>query len=92
MSTHADEHLQYWSRRFLEADLGDFMRFEEFMELSVPLRERRLAHALVAHETELMVERELPDAGLHGERLIDPFIHGIRKFKRAWFYQLHRHA
>jgi hypothetical protein len=89
MKPHADEQLRYWSDRFVDAGLGDFMRFDEFMELSVPLRERRITSALAIHETERRAERDLPDAGLHGKRLIDPFLHGIRKFRRAWFYDAH---
>lgn len=88
MKPHPDEQLRYWSERFTSTGLGDSMRFEDFMELSVPLRERRIASALVIRETEHRLERELPDASLHGKRLIDPFLHGIRRFRRAWFYDV----
>lgn len=95
--SHTDEQLNYWAEEFSRVGLADVMTFEAFMDMSVPMRERRLLQARVAREVQNSVDRAMPDAAMHGDRLVDPFHHGLRKFRRvdrqaraSWFQALHR--
>jgi len=90
--TFPDAQLNYWAERFIAEGAREVMTFEEFMALSAPLRTRRLhALSLTAHELQERMERQLPDATFHGHALIDPFHHGIRKSRHAWFRNERNH-
>ena len=86
-----DEQIDYWADKFISAGLRSVMTFGAFMELSVPMRERRLYHAAQAAVIQERFDRSTPDAALHGPRLIDPFRHAPRSYRRPWFYDLHNH-
>lgn len=80
----ADETLDYWAERFIAASLADAMTFDAFMRLSPALRERRIAHAQAIRQMQHACERTLPDAALHGDRVIDPLHHGPRIYRRPF--------
>lgn len=90
--THADAQLNYWGNCFIATNLADVMTFEEFMTLSPTLRERRVAQMDVVRHVQHRLDRPLPDASLHGDRLIDPMRHGLRRYRNNWFVNQHRHV
>jgi hypothetical protein len=83
-----DDTLHYWGDRFVAARLVEVMTFEQFLALSPPLRERRIAHMEIARGVRRQAERELPDAALHDRRWIDPMHHGKRRFRRRLLTRL----
>lgn len=87
----ADEQLDYWAERFIASGLRVVMTFGAFMDLNVPLRERRLSHAAQATFLQEGIERRFPDAALHGHVLVDPMRHGKRELRRPWFFNLRHH-
>ena len=80
-----DETLNYWGDVFVAAGLAELLSFEEFMRLAPPLRERRLNHLDLARHARKRVA-PLPDAALHGDRLIDPMHHGLRPYRQQPLY------
>lgn len=92
--TLPDAQLNYWAERFIAAGVVAAMTFEAFIELPVPMRERRIQQttALDALLLQERLERQLPDAGWRGNALIDPFHHGIRKRRNAWFRNDRNHV
>jgi len=86
-----DEQLDYWAEQFIASGLRAVMTFGAFIDLSVPLRERRLHHAAQATFLQEGIERRFPDAALRGNGLVDPMHHGKREGRRPWFFNLRHH-
>lgn len=89
----ADHELDFWADRFIADGLGDAMTFEEYMSLTLALRERR-SRMLCESERHIgqMIDRLHPDAALHGTALIEPIHHGVREFRRPWFRNHRNHV
>lgn len=90
--THPDETLDYWAGRFIAAGLADTLSFDQFMELSPALRERRIEQQRIAREAQQRIGSDPPDAALHGDRLIDPMQHGMREYRQPLFYRRRNHV
>jgi len=89
----ADETLNYWADRFVEARLADVMSLDQFLGLPVTLRERRINQHGEVRVLQHRIEQRLPDAAAHGDRLISP----IRResMRRPWWWhrwRRHHHA
>lgn len=89
----ADESLNYWADRFVEARLADVMSLEQFLGLSTSLRERRITQHREVRMLQERIEHLHDDMTAHGERLIAP----IRRkaSRRPWWWRrwrVHRHA
>lgn len=87
-----DETLDYWADRFVAANLADVMSLEQFLTLAPALRERRITQFRDARHVQRTADRAMPDAALHGDRLIDPHRHGVREFRRSFFWRRRHHA
>jgi hypothetical protein len=89
-----DATLNYWAERFVLAGGAALMPFEQFMALPLAVRERRLEHlqAIDSHDLQERLERALPDAAWHGPVFIDPFHHGVRRGRHAWFRNDRNHV
>ena len=92
MTAHPDVVLDYWADRFIAARVGDVMTFETFMSLAEPLRERRIAQMGVVRNVQHRADRDLPDAAMRGDRMIDPMRHGLRPIRNRWFHRPHSHV
>lgn len=90
-ATIPDITLNHWADRFIEGNVIEVMTFEEFMTLSVPLRERRLSQMALARHAQRHADHALPDAGVRDGRLIDPMHHGVQ-VNRLPFYFRRRHG
>lgn len=90
--SYPDVELNYWGNRFINAGLADAMTFEAFLTLSPALRERRIAQMDVVRHLQNSVDRLLPDACIHGDRLIDPMYHGLREHRRPSLYGRRQHV
>lgn len=89
----ADETLNHWADRFIDARLAEAMSFEQFLTLSPALRERRITQHREVRHLQGALERDLPDAAMHGDRLIDPLHHQApRPWRRPSFFRRRRHA
>ena len=86
--TYPDATLNYWADRFVGANAQRAVSFEQFMQLPHALRERRLQQAIEARHLQECLERELPNAGLHGGTLIDPIRHDPSEVRRPWFHRV----
>ena len=84
----AIDPVDYWADRFIAAGARVLMTFERFMELSHARRERLLARAAEWRDIQNRQERQLQDAGWHGQMLITPIHH---KPRLAWFRAGRRH-
>jgi hypothetical protein len=92
-ATFPEVTLDFWANRFISAGLRVVMTFEQYMRLSPALRERReqlmlQAEAMMA----LRIQRDCPDAALHGGALIEPFHHGKRRLRQPWFRNARNHV
>lgn len=87
-----DATLDHWAGRFIDAGLAECLSFEAFMQLAPALRERRIQQMSLVRHVQHHAERGLPDAAVHGNRLIDPFHHGVRVYRHPGFYRRRNHA
>jgi len=88
-----DETLDYWADRFVAARLAEVMSLDQFLALSPALRERRIAQHREVRHLQGAMERDLPDAALHGDRLIDPWHHAEpRVYRRPSLFRRRYHA
>lgn len=76
---HTDEHLNAWGDRFAQSDLRGFMRFDQFMELSPAMRERKMymAEQSAQQAIQRKLESEVPGLVLRGDHLIEPLHHTV---------------
>jgi hypothetical protein len=88
----ADITLDYWADLFVETGIADVMTFEAFMTLAPALRERRNAQIALSRHEQHRVDRGLPDAALHDNRLIDPMHHGPRLNRYPLYFRRRRHV
>lgn len=88
----ADETLNYWADRFVAARLAEVMSLEQFLTLSPALRERRIAQHCDVRHLQGAMERDLPDATVHGDRLIDPLHHDPRLYRRPLLFRRRHHV
>jgi|GEM_PF-2037462 len=89
----ADETLDYWADRFIDARLAEVMSLEQFLTLSPALRERRISQHREVRHLQGRLESDLPDAAMHGDRLIDPLHHtSPRPYRRPSLFRRHHHA
>ena len=88
----ADETLNHWADRFVAAGLAEVLSLEQFLALSLPMRERRIEQVHEIRHAQQAIDRALPDATVHGDRLIDPLHHGPRPLRRPALFRRRRHA
>lgn len=88
-----DPTLDFWAERFIAAGLAAVMTFEQYMQLTPALRERRGLVMLDADaRMSRRLDREYPTAALHGSALIEPIHHGTKQFRRPWFRNNRNHV
>ena len=97
MTAHAicipDPTLDFWAERFIAAELRAVMTFEQYMQLTPALRERRGQLMLSADTSvQLRVERECPNASLHGDALVEPVHNRTGEFRRPWYRNNRKHV
>lgn len=90
MNTYPDETLEYWGDRFVASGLRVVTTFEDFMQMSPPLRNRRLVQCAQVRVLQERIERRLPDAGLRDSVLVDPIHHGKRVNRKPWWFRAYR--
>lgn len=90
---HADEHLNVWGDRFAQSALRGCMRFEQFMKMPVPMRERKLYMADQSEQQALQrkLEAQVPGLLLRGDHLIEPLHHTVSsESDRGLWHRMHR--
>lgn len=88
--SYPDEHIHYWAEQYIASGMRACTTFDAFMRLSVPMRERRISQSRHLLTLQERMERQVPDAGLRDNVLVDPIHHGTRERRRPWFYRLYR--
>ncbi len=81
---HTDEHLDHWGDRFVAAGLADVMSFRRFMAMAPVRRERHIARMELLAAAQRRTTCP-PDAVVHGDRLIDPMHHGMRRLRNKFY-------
>lgn len=76
---HSDEHLNEWGDRFARSAVRHCMTFEQFIALSVPMRERKMHMAEQSEQQAIQrkLEAEVPGLVLRGDHLIEPLHHTV---------------
>jgi hypothetical protein len=76
---HTDEHLNDWGDRFARSALRACMRFDQFMALSAPMRQRKMYMAEQSAQQDIQprLEAQVPDLVQRGDHLIEPLHHTV---------------
>lgn len=90
MKTYTDEHIDYWAEQFIAVGMRAATTFEAFMALSVPMRVRRVTQFGQLLALQERIERQVPDAGLRDNVLVDPIHHDKRVYRKPWWFRAYR--
>lgn len=80
----SDEHLNHYADEFVSCGIGG--TFEQFLALSLAMRNRKIDAARAAAS----MERDLPPSQIRGGTLVEPLHHSLRGSDRPVIHRLRR--